>query len=356
MNRIIFALCACMIFAPCTAYAEDSQPFVSQANTNVAFKQERRVFLWDVTLSMKGKTQNDNNTPNIWDEVKNALIKSISSITDPTTEIVVIPFQDKPLDVWTATAQDCNALISKIEAFDTDAMTYTDIVGPMRKAMSLMTPDRRNVLTLLTDGGQSSTDGSKAKKIPTKQDLLDLINEWCAFAETNDAYGLYILLTDNASKENIDIANAIKQSCRMTVSHGTNINFTELQIENATVNIKDEGDQNLRLSLSATKDAVLSKDGASVPLQDVRLHISASNRFFSVDTDVAPTGIIDVPIRWAASDDALRNMIPLNEDETVELTVTVANAPQYPYAVLLSEKVKVRLINKAEKRLSIYVK
>ena len=58
------------------------------------FKNERRIYLWDVTLSMKGYKER---TPDIYDKVITALEKDINSIIDEQTEVWVLPFQTKIL-------------------------------------------------------------------------------------------------------------------------------------------------------------------------------------------------------------------------------------------------------------------
>ena len=84
-------------------------------------KDVRQTYLWDVTLSMQGKAKNSDGTqtPNIWTQVKNAIITDIKSISDDLTEIVVIPFQHKALEEWRAFATESgkNELISKINAY-----------------------------------------------------------------------------------------------------------------------------------------------------------------------------------------------------------------------------------------------
>ena len=54
------------------------------------FKDIRQIYLWDVTLSMKGYGGN----PDIYDKVLSVMIKDIESIDNDRTEIVVIAFQD----------------------------------------------------------------------------------------------------------------------------------------------------------------------------------------------------------------------------------------------------------------------
>lgn len=63
-------------------------------------KKERRIYLWDVTMSMQGYGRCNN----IWNDVKTKLIKDIDGIMDPETEIILLPFQHKIIDSITVTA------------------------------------------------------------------------------------------------------------------------------------------------------------------------------------------------------------------------------------------------------------
>ena len=56
---------------------------------------EKRIYLFDVTKSMIGR--GSVNTPNIFDEVKKSLEEAVDDIADSRTEIVIIPFTDKPV-------------------------------------------------------------------------------------------------------------------------------------------------------------------------------------------------------------------------------------------------------------------
>ena len=139
--KFILKLCLLILF---------SQNVFAQQNQ---FKNERRIYLWDVTLSMKGK--GTGGTPDIYDKVVAALEEDINSICDEHTEIWVLPFQTSVLEKWTekATVAGKKNLISKIKAYNNEQITYTNIASPMEYAMyNLMTPDKRDVLILLTDG------------------------------------------------------------------------------------------------------------------------------------------------------------------------------------------------------------
>ena len=105
-TKRIVALIAALLFAAVVSWSQ-----------NARVKDIRQTYLWDVTLSMKGKPKSN---PNIWEPVKKALIADIQAIPDESTEIVVIPFQHKALDTWRAPATEAGkaAMIKRINAYD----------------------------------------------------------------------------------------------------------------------------------------------------------------------------------------------------------------------------------------------
>lgn len=76
MKRIVTSFIALICF---------SLAFAQSGNV----KDVRQTYLWDVTLPMQGKAPG---CPNIWEQVKEAIITDIQQISDDRTEIVVIPF------------------------------------------------------------------------------------------------------------------------------------------------------------------------------------------------------------------------------------------------------------------------
>ena len=103
-----------IIYLFCCAYLMVTVSLAQQSR----FKNERRIYLWDVTLSMKGVGRQP--TPNIFDKVVDALEKDINSINDEQTEILVLPFQTSILDCWKtlATSTGKKSLIDKLGKTD----------------------------------------------------------------------------------------------------------------------------------------------------------------------------------------------------------------------------------------------
>lgn len=188
------------------------------------FKNDRYIYLWDVTVSMQGKVWDDNSKKytynkdtDIYDQVVEELVRDISNIPDESTEIVVIPFQsaspnsyqgDKhPWIYKTASGQNKQDLIEKIRSNKKEWLKYshvnTDVVPALSYVIhSVVSSDRVNYLKILTDGNMSDLPG-----------LRRLMAEWCQLANQNHSmYAFYISLNKEAS---ITMHNLIQefQSC-----------------------------------------------------------------------------------------------------------------------------------------------
>lgn len=187
------------------------------------FKTEKRIYVWDVTLSMNGF----GGAPKIWNEVQKNLINAIESISDEQTEIVVVPFQDGVLSSWIeqewnilATDQGKKKLINNIKSIDPQKLdtTRTNICAGWEKAISLLDVNKRNSIFLLTDGIQNSQRVAASC-------VEENIRQWCRIAQQNDGFAFYVMLTDLARNEAVE--KAIKETCRIESTEGTNVQFVE---------------------------------------------------------------------------------------------------------------------------------
>lgn len=306
------------------------------------FKNERRIYLWDVTLSMKGYL---GKTPDIYNEVITALEKDINSILDEQTEIWVLPFQTSILERWNvmATNKGKKEIIDRIKAFENKDVTNTNITVPMQDVMkTFIKPDKRNVLILLTDGEQN------ARNYPM-QTLLDVINQWCEFAERNDAYAFYVMLTQFAKNE--DLIKAIDGACRMYKGEGTDFNFVELlPQDNMKYNIKDDADKKLSLKIDCKKRVTIPDD------LKVRCYCDP-NPYVDVNQSTGiKNGIIELELKQKQSYDSLKQALPQDTNEKIILHFEIENGEQHPLVSLLNKECCLELINKPEKILKVYVK
>ena len=305
------------------------------------FKNERRIYLWDVTLSMKGY----GGSPDIYDKVVAALEQDINSIIDEQTEIWVFPFQTSILERWNVKATNAGKteIIDRIKTFNNNDITSTNITVPMMDVMNtFIKPDKRNVLILLTDGNQNATN------YPLET-LLDVIHKWCDFAERNDAYAFYVMLTQFAKNEKL--IKAIDAACRMYKGEGTDFNFVELlPQDNIKYNIKDDAGKKLFLKIDCKKRVIIP--------EDLKVYCYCEpNPYVDVNqSTIIKNGMIELEIKQKQNYDSMKQALPIDTNEKIILHFDVENEDKYPLVSLLNKECILELINKPEKILKVYVK
>ena len=227
MKKPILLLFSIFLLAPVTAWGQVSDEdtlkiddtFVGEMVESIpttAFKNDRYIYLWDVTHSMQGigfvlnsKTgkyqQVHDKDSDIYDLVVEEMIRDINSITDETAEIVVIPFQSAAAgsyrgdkDPWiykTASGANKQELIQRIQASKKNWLKYshevTDVVPSLSYVInSVISDDREDYLKILTDGKMNDIEG-----------LRKLMADWCAIArQKKSMHAFYISLNDEASE------------------------------------------------------------------------------------------------------------------------------------------------------------
>lgn len=197
------------------------------AQENTA-KKERRIYLWDVTISMVGATTSKsyplanpsagvgnpiysydekiqeqslhyNEKGDIYDSTREALINSIKAIEDKDCQIVVLPY-DKEIrtvfEVPSATDQNKEAIIKQIETWSAlhKAGTYTGkcLAETIDKHFK---SGRLNRVILLTDGSPDDADA-----------LFKIVRAWDKNAVDSryvDNRLVYVMLTKVAADDEV---------------------------------------------------------------------------------------------------------------------------------------------------------
>lgn len=316
--------------------------FIESVGQNSRFKDERRIYLWDVTLSIKGY---QDKTPDIYDEVIDAIEQDVNTLNDENTEIWVIPFQDKILDRWQfkATSKGKKELVKKIKSFENNDVTYTNISSPMEEVMNtLISPDKRNVLILLTDGVQNDPDYPKEK-------LHNLIRKWCSFAEAKDAYAFYVMLTQFAKDDKL--LDIIDETCRIKVTNGTTFTHVELYPQsNCKYNIKDDEGKGVVLGIERKKNVEIPADLKIRCFCEDNPYIEI-NQVASVKNDK-----LNIEIKHKKKYDSLKMELPQEQNKEIKVYFEIENSSAYPLVGLLNNECSLELINKPEKTLKVYVK
>jgi hypothetical protein len=313
--------------------------FVSFQVIQARSKGERRIYLWDVTLSMKGY----GGAENIYDKVRDDLKKAINDLHDETTEITVILFQHKILDEWqvNATVSGKKDILNKIDKYSNNDTTRTNICQPLEYVLNKKIAEGKvNVLYLMTDGLHNESP---------KQDLINLLQKWCSrYAGNNDVFAFYVMLTEAAV--DTDISNIIK-NCQgfELVSPGHSLHFLDLlpTSDEIRYNLKDDGGKPVTVNFTSVQSIseypenikIHVKTGDSNPYININEVVSLTDR--KISFDINPVISADLP-----------------ETLSVTLYLEIENREEIEkYNVsLFASTIDLILINKREKTLKIHVR
>ena len=156
--------------------------------------KERYTYVWDVTRSMVG--YGDNN-PDIYDEVRELIIKDIKKIPESIeTEICVVAFrgglEGKGYKVWKAVAdrngkKHIEKVMNDFETTEDDAGITNTYTALKHVVDNILSPQTMDYLKIMTDGGCDEYDSLKA-----------MFSEWCETKKEKKVFAYYITLTDKA--------------------------------------------------------------------------------------------------------------------------------------------------------------
>lgn len=376
----VFSLC-CPFSAMAADYGEDSgEDSFGGENSGLeeSFKKERRIFLWDVTISMVGATRDGanpegqkrrnpdfeysrsgfpyyNQSKDIFDRTREDLLKMIMQIQSESTEVIVLPFRNEIVGEFRANATEAGKrqLRDQIMGWNDLMPGGTFTATCLRRAVGFFTPDRVNRLILLTDGEPSGNEGDQ---------LLSFIRNWDGNKETRGEgnYLVYVMLTDEAngnigeriieeSERNDDISVITPDT---PISEHSFVSIAR----NASIHVRDYFDgksaKNGRGVLEVSYSHV---DGPEID-EDAVFHFSVEdNDYVSVDSTLAvrpSDGKLLVPFTLKKSFD--ENLSELPHDHNMMIEMTCSKDPACRNLDIAGKKtVFVSLVIKPEPRLEI---
>ena len=200
---------------------------VSVVAQDAAKAKYRKVYAWDVTLSMRGGVKYTapdgtvKTTPDIWQRTKDMLIKDIEMIADPNVEILILAFQHDIIKELRGNSTDKAALVREIRSFNipkmwvgnaesghavsdnTGTTTMTRLHLPLQNCLdNHIKGDVTNILTFMTDGVSDFEDDAEKFRNYVREEL-------CGKVEEKDVYMFYIMLTPQ-SRENEELMDSIE--------------------------------------------------------------------------------------------------------------------------------------------------
>ena len=304
---------------------------------DVRLIKEQRIYLWDVTLSMKGYKDR---TPDIYKDVIDFISKDINAIKDETTIIKIAPFQEGILDVWTvqATVDGKKSIIEQIKRYNNEDTTDTDIMSALTKTeRELVDKSMRNQIILLTDGKHNDPE--------LHARFLKKINggDWTKFATENNAFLRYVALIDMAI-----IPDFVNDGTKIQQDGFENVIFVDLRIaEEKRCNIKDSKSVDLYI-----------KSSQDINLPELAFRVSCNDSIMTFEKDlILKDGKISFMLDYDY--DVLKMSIP--EEYTLPINITLLDAEkkveqEILKPVLHTRNVNLILVNKPEKTLTIKIK
>lgn len=206
--------------------------FLFLASLNVLSQENGRqrniICILDCTRSMIGY----NNAPNVWSTTKDFIKNTIESECKkhPSSKIVLLPFQGKPLDPFCAEAKDFNWVTCEKTLDEyVNNITATNICDAWSTAIKYIDKRYDNNIILLTDGHDNIGGVSK---------LAERINDFCG--KYKNTHGFYVELT-NAAVLPTELRDIIEQCESLHIINASNgiPQFGAFQGNLFTVNTRD---------------------------------------------------------------------------------------------------------------------
>lgn len=335
MKKIILFIIALLFYSSITAQS----------------KNERRIYLWDVSLSMKGRAKQADGkpTPNIYDDVVKALCESVNNLLNENTEIIVLPFyngidESGKTGPLKATKEGKSKITDKIRNYSNNKVDYTNICGAVTDVMNhYLDSDKRNIVFLFTDGQQ---------EIPWNKPLPDVLREW-NFKASADDYFLYVMLTQDAKNaEIVEVFDSIPNGD--VIQDAGNYNIIDIEpVGFVTYNIKDDKDKLKVVSVKQKQSDVLPSN--------IQIRVQSETPYFTInEVATLKNNEVKFGIKFKQSFDKLRHSLPEKSDYIIYMEL--ANADEIKAQTkgsiikLYPKEIKIELINKPEKTLRIHVK
>ncbi len=317
-------------------------------------QQQRYIYLWDVTLSMKGYDQSTGDTlsdPNhpkyIYDDVVKFLIEDIKSIKTQSTKIIVCPFQDGGIKrQWEqhATKDGIASIVKSIQEYHDTIPTKTDIVSAIRYAkQNLIAKNTFNRLVILTDGTQSPKLGGENR-------LNQEIRDWTKYASY--AVALYVTVGDGEPPSVFNEEPPISGIYDIPGDPPGQLQLVDLCPNDIRLSMNDmigKNDTILEVYFMEPGNSL----GNDIPMVDVvlidTLGIIKETSFTNIPIQ---NKRIELPLKLIESAEVLHDKLAQETIFPIQLKITNKSELK-SFVNFTSEKIALTIVNKQEPRLTI---
>lgn len=227
------------------------------------FMGERRIYIIDLTKSMEGF----NGAENIFGKVKELFSEAINEINDTVTEIVIIPFTDKPLGVYRNNTNHKDEIIDYINNLESKRGD-TNILEAWTEGLEYLDDSKINYMFLLTDGVHNYGE-------PIEQ-LYNTLNDWHKHVEGKYEFAFYVLLSSNAKEA--EICRIVDESKQMWLVPSLNI-MTDFIVGNINLSVNIRNTNHVSMHLKCTNPQIFNNGFK------FRLSLPENNFYRIVDSD-----------------------------------------------------------------------
>lgn len=293
--------------------------------------EKKYIFELDITKSMWGLASESN--LDIFDQVREQLIKAIREIQDPSSDIVLITWQDKIIDTWQqkATQKGKQELIDQLNAISAKTVPgqNTNIYNAWMEAKKHVDPNKINIIYLLTDGKHTVRN-------PPISKLYQEIPQWQDFSQDKDYYMFIVELTSEAIDQKL--RSEVEKTDKVEFIHGIEFYTLYINQTNVVVNL----DEQLEFPLSIQTQNLPKK------YLDIKVKLNLENENFQIVNP--PITLSDIPttikLRLLKPLDQVKASLPESSSFSIHLEL---EDNEHKHVKLINKIINCKIINKKEK-------
>lgn len=290
-------------------------------------KEEKRIYLFDVTASMEGK--GSVNTPNIFANVKKQLVNAINGISNMNTEVVVIPFTNKPHGIIKNSLNNRDSLVTEVEKI-TVKRGDTNIADAWLSGLQEVDTTKINYLFMLTDGLHNCG--------PDKEILYTHLRDWGDISKGKYLFAFYVMLTPYARE--LEIANIVEETEQMWLIESMDVNVSFIN-SGLTLTTNINNNKTIRINFTSNYPKVFDEK----ILVDLSLQDNEYYQLSNIQSNFAKRYI----------EFELKEMRP-KIDIPIELQLSLKikfNNKDYPLVFFTPDNVAFNIINKGVRVMNI---
>ncbi|MCR5014735.1 MAG: hypothetical protein K6A28_08195 [Bacteroidales bacterium] len=289
---------------------------------------EKRIYLFDVSQSTTRS-----NRAGVFEEMKKTVGEAMNDIIDPRTEVVIIPFADRPVsdkDVIEGTMAKKDSLLMQVESLK-PRPGNTNLADAWMKGLDYLDATKLNYLFVLAAGTQNAG--------PDQETLYDRLRAWDTISEGKPYYAFYVMVDDKAIDPEIQLAaEETRQMWAIESMNANPILFTTPNVQYHNV-FEDK-----------TVGVPFTSNNMKASLEDLDLRFVVDDNPYYNITETRQNENDPRVFEFKVLEVVDRINIPLN----VDLNVQVRNDDKkHPDVFFIPEELSLKIYNRGVRRMTV---